>query len=620
MKLCVFDQMEMGVNKCEANSAVSDVSIRGILGMLKGLCDSDDRRAVIQLGHGDPSVFPCFRTSQIAEDAIVDAIRSGKFNSYAPSFGLPPARRAVGEFLSRDLPYNMSSDDIFLTVGCIQAIEIVVSALAHPRANILLPRPGFPLYESHAALNGIEIRHFDLLPNKSWEVDLESVESLADENTVALVIINPGNPCGTVFSYQHLLKIAETAKKLGICVVSDEVYGHITFRSKPFVPMGVFGSIVPVVTLGSLSKRWIVPGWRIGWIAMNDCDGVLKQTEFVDKIKGLLSVSSDPPTFVQVQLHVSKLEDIIDDSDFCIKLAKEESVIVLPGPHIPHELSHATDQRPFIQLGHGDPSAFPSFRTARINEDAIVDAVKSRNFNSYAPALGLLPTRRAIAEYLSADLPYMLSLDDILVTTGGRQSIRVVLSALAGSGTANVLLPKPGYPFYEITAKYVNLEFWHFNLLPESGWEVDLDSLESLADENTVAMVVINPGNPCGNVYSYQHLYQIAETAKKLGIFVISDEAYAHLAFGNKPFVPMGVFGSIVPVFTLGTLSKRWIVPGWRLESFAMSEPRSALKETKVKLDVSDLEVVRDDMELCMKLAKEEAVIVLPGEHKKLKE
>ncbi|KAK9089146.1 hypothetical protein Scep_028228 [Stephania cephalantha] len=383
MKLCVFDQMEMGVNKCEANSAVSDVSIRGILGMLKRLCDSDDRRAVIQLGHGDPSVFPCFRTSQIAEDAIVDAIRSGKFNSYAPSFGLPPARRAVGEFLSRDLPYNMSSDDIFLTVGCIQAIEIVVSALARPRANILLPRPGFPLYESHAALNGIEIRRFDLLPNKSWEVDLESVESLADENTVALVIINPGNPCGTVFSYQHLLKIAETAKKLGICVVSDEVYGHITFRSKPFVPMGVFGSIVPVVTLGSLSKRWIVPGWRIGWIAMNDCDGVLKQTKFVDKIKGLLSVSSDPPTFVQaaipkilaktskdffnmiasilrqcsdicfnqlrqikclscpnkpdgsmfmmVQLHVSKLEDIIDDSDFCIKLAKEESVIVLPG-------------------------------------------------------------------------------------------------------------------------------------------------------------------------------------------------------------------------------------------------------------------------------------------------
>ncbi|KAK9089145.1 hypothetical protein Scep_028227 [Stephania cephalantha] len=157
----------------------------------------------------------------------------------------------------------------------------------------------------------------------------------------------------------------------------------------------------------------------------------------------------------------------------------------------------ATDQMPFIQLGHGDPSAFPSFRTARINEDAIVDAAKSRNFNSYAPALGLLPTRRAIAEYLSADLPDMLSLDDILVTTVGRQSIRVVLSALAGSGTANVLLPKPGYPFYEITAKYVNLEFRHFNLLPERGWEVDLDSLESLADENTIAMVVINHGNPC---------------------------------------------------------------------------------------------------------------------------
>jgi tyrosine aminotransferase len=96
---------------------------------------------------------------------------------------------------------------VYLTVGCTQAIEIVVSVLARPGANILLPRPGYPQYEARAGCSNLEARHFDLLPEKGWEVDLDSVEALADENTVAMVIINPSNPCGNVFTAQHLKKV-----------------------------------------------------------------------------------------------------------------------------------------------------------------------------------------------------------------------------------------------------------------------------------------------------------------------------------------------------------------------------------------------------------------------------
>lgn len=65
------------------------------------------------------------------------------------------------------------------------------------------------------------------------------------------------------------------ASKLGMMVISDEVYAHMVFGTTPFVPMGMFGSIAPVLTLGSISKRWMVPGWRLGWIVINDTNGTL---------------------------------------------------------------------------------------------------------------------------------------------------------------------------------------------------------------------------------------------------------------------------------------------------------------------------------------------------------
>ncbi|TXG55111.1 hypothetical protein EZV62_020367 [Acer yangbiense] len=358
----------------KALTTSSGFTVRAVLDSLRENLNVNDPRPTIPLGHGDPSAFPCFRTATEAEDAIVDAIRSAKYNHYPPTAGLLPARRAVAEYLNRDLPYKLSPDDVFLTLGCIQAIEVILTSLTHPGANILFPRPGFPYYESLAAHIHLEVRHFDLLPEKGWEVDLDAVEALVDENTVAMVIVNPGNPCGSVYTRQHLQKDAEiylkTARNLGILVIADEVYEHLAFGSTPYVPMGVFGSIVPVVTLGSISKRWIVPGWRLGWV-------------IADSIKGFLNISSDPITFVQgalpqilektkegffskiidilrkdsdigydkiteipcitcpnkpeggmfmmVKLNVSLLEGINDDMDFALQLAKEESVVVLPG-------------------------------------------------------------------------------------------------------------------------------------------------------------------------------------------------------------------------------------------------------------------------------------------------
>lgn len=113
----------------------------------------------------------------------------------------------MAEYLSRDLSYQISPKDVYLTAGGHQAIEVLISTLAVPGANILMPRPTYPMYDSRASFSQLEIRRYDLLPENGWEVDLNTVEALADERTVALLLINPCNPCANVFSRQHLQKV-----------------------------------------------------------------------------------------------------------------------------------------------------------------------------------------------------------------------------------------------------------------------------------------------------------------------------------------------------------------------------------------------------------------------------
>ncbi|KAF3444079.1 hypothetical protein FNV43_RR13769 [Rhamnella rubrinervis] len=366
----------------ELNNA-SIFSIRSVINLLTQNIDGNTNRPMISLAIGDPTGFKSYRTTSTAVDAVVDSVRSFDFNSYSPTVGVLPARRAIAQYLSQDLPHQLSPDDVYLTAGCTHAIEVVVSVLGRPGANILVPKPCYQQYEARAAFNHLEVRHYNLIPEKGWEVDVDGVEALADDNTAAIVIINPGNPCGNVFKYQHMKKIAETARKLGIFVISDEVYGHLVFGSNPFVAMGEFASIVPVLTLGSISKRWIVPGWRLGWIVKNDPSNIFNKTGIAESIKNYLDISSDPATIIQgaipqilektnkdffsniikmmkeaaemlyerikaipgltlphrpqgsmavmVKLELALLENISSDLDFCLKLAKEECLIILPG-------------------------------------------------------------------------------------------------------------------------------------------------------------------------------------------------------------------------------------------------------------------------------------------------
>ncbi|CAL5038631.1 unnamed protein product [Urochloa decumbens] len=384
------------------NTTVAAAGERSVLRYLLDLhsfLDERGPRPVIPLSVGDPSSSPSFRTAPEAVEAVAAALRSGEFDGYSSRDTGLAARRAVAEYLSCDLSYKLSPEDVLLTSGCTQAIEIVMSVLGQPGVNILLPKPGYPKHEAHAVFHKMEVRHYDLVPERGWEVDLEAVEALADENTVAIVITNPNNPCGSVYTYEHLSKIAGTANKLGILVIADEVYGHLVYGNTPFVPMGVLGETVPILTLGAISKRWAVPGWRFGWITICDPKCILKETKVFHSLRSFKMLTTEPATFVQetaeicynevkeikcitcpskpegsffmmVKLDISQLSDISDDIDFCRKLAKEESVMLLPGTALGMEnwlrITFASDP-PKLKQGLGRMKSFCQRHQSQFN-------------------------------------------------------------------------------------------------------------------------------------------------------------------------------------------------------------------------------------------------------------
>ncbi|XP_076849656.1 tyrosine aminotransferase [Brachyhypopomus gauderio] len=230
-------------------------------------------KPMIALSIGDPTVFGNLPTDDSVLQAMKDAIDSHKYNGYAPSVGYQASREAVANFYSqRGAP--LEAKDVILTSGCSQAIELVISALCNPGDNILVPCPGFSLYKTLAVSMDINVKLYNLLPEKSWEVDLQQLESLIDDRTSCLIVNNPSNPCGSVFTKKHLRSILSVASKHCIPVLADEIYGDMVFPDCAFNSLAPLSSDVPILSCGGLAKRWLVPGWRMGWILIHDRNNV----------------------------------------------------------------------------------------------------------------------------------------------------------------------------------------------------------------------------------------------------------------------------------------------------------------------------------------------------------
>uniref|UniRef100_H3CTX2 Tyrosine aminotransferase n=1 Tax=Tetraodon nigroviridis TaxID=99883 RepID=H3CTX2_TETNG len=353
-----------------ANNTVNP--IRAIVDSMK-LSPNPDK-PMIALSIGDPTVFGNLPTDDAVLRAMKDAIDSHQYNGYSPSIGYLKSRQAVAKFYSSS-EAPLTAEDVILTSGCSQAIDLAISVLCNPGDNILVPCPGFSLYKTLAVSMGIEVKLYNLLPDRSWEVDLQHLESLIDERTSCLIVTNPSNPCGSVFTKEHIQKILKVASRHRVPVLADEIYGDMVFPGCSSPSLASLSSDVPILSCGGLAKRWLVPGWRMGWILIHDrnevfgpairqgfgetepaysgrgaLESILNNTpqsfysntisflksnseicfNELSTVPGLNPVMPSGAMYLMVGIEVDHFPDFKDDVDFTEHLVTEQSVFCLP--------------------------------------------------------------------------------------------------------------------------------------------------------------------------------------------------------------------------------------------------------------------------------------------------
>jgi tyrosine aminotransferase len=180
----------------------------------------------------------------------------------------------------------VTADDIILTSGCSHALEMATLTLVSPGENILIPRP---CYNYKTWIDGmkIETKAYNLVPEKNWNVDLTHLESLIDDKTKAIMVNSPGNPCGNVFSKNHILEILSVAERNNLPIIADEIYEHFVYPGIEYHSFSALSKNVPILTCSGLSKRFLTPGIRMGWIIIHD-----RHDQLVDVKQGLRNVSA----------------------------------------------------------------------------------------------------------------------------------------------------------------------------------------------------------------------------------------------------------------------------------------------------------------------------------------
>lgn len=330
---------------------------------------------ILKLNTGNPATFG-FGMPESVRKALFENI--DKTVGYCDVRGMVPAREAIMQYHKDKGICNFTADDIFVGNGVSEIASIVATALIDPGDEILLPTPCYSLWANEVLLHGGKPVFYRCDEKNGWNPDTEHIQSLITKKTKAILVINPNNPTGVLYTSDVLMEIAEIARQNHLIVLADEIYDRLVFDGKKHITFASLAQDLPVITMNGLSKSHCLCGFRCGWMVISGDSKVrqelqtavlkivsirlsanaMMQTvipaalsdtaytqamiqkggrlyeqrkaalEELDKIQGLSYVKNDAAFYVFPKIEAGVIKD---DKTFARELLLQKHILIVPG-------------------------------------------------------------------------------------------------------------------------------------------------------------------------------------------------------------------------------------------------------------------------------------------------
>jgi len=244
----------------------------------------DEGHKIIKLNIGNLAVFGFDAPEEIQQDMIRNLPNAA---AYSDSKGIFAARKAVMHYTQQQGVTGVALDDIYLGNGASELIVMATNGLLNDADELLIPAPDYPLWTAAVSLSGGTPVHYNCVEENGWMPDLEDIRSKINKHTKGIVVINPNNPTGALYSDELLKGIIQIAREHGLIIFADEVYDKVLYDGVKHTAIASLSNDVLTLTFNSLSKSYRSCGYRAGWMVVSGDKKAAK-----DYIEGLNMLSS----------------------------------------------------------------------------------------------------------------------------------------------------------------------------------------------------------------------------------------------------------------------------------------------------------------------------------------
>ena len=267
-------------------------------------------KKIYYLNIGDPAAFD-FKTPQYVKDALCQAIENDD-NYYSPSEGRVELREAIVRKEKRVNQVDITADNVLVTEGISEGIQMVLAALVEKGDEILFPGPTYPPYISYTKFfDGTPVA-YETIEKENWVPNIDDLRGKISKKTRAIVITNPNNPTGSVYSAKCVKEMLDIAGEHNLPVLSDEIYDQLTYE-KDFVSTANLSKDVPVVGLNGFSKVYQMTGWRLGYMYFKGEGKVLDNLKLGVEKQCRIRLCANTPVQIAGAAALDGPQDFVED-------------------------------------------------------------------------------------------------------------------------------------------------------------------------------------------------------------------------------------------------------------------------------------------------------------------